>query len=47
MSGLFLGSSKTRMFTLISPHRGRAVGFYFGQMENHRINHSVMQSSMQ
>lgn len=27
------GSSRTRMFSLISPHRGRAVGFYFGRME--------------
>lgn len=31
--GFVFGSSRTRMFSLISPHRGWEVGFYFGHME--------------
>lgn len=31
--GFVFGSSRTRMFSLIPPHRGWAVGFYFGHME--------------
>lgn len=31
--GLFSGSSRTRMFSLSPPHRGRTAGFYFVHME--------------
>lgn len=31
--GFVFRSSRTRMFSLISPHRGWEVGFYFGHME--------------